>query len=386
VRVPFWRATFRYSFPSGTIVPERSSPSRVRSAAPNNGAPLTAPGRSEQPLPLRGKSSIQKAEGQWDHLGAKMAPFFHCHQQKLAACVILTVNRGPKWQAPTLRGAIVNGKNLIIIAAAMTALLPQASASFIRATGDACVSPSAASPFACSQSVEGATINAVFTAGTGTATVSANSQSAYGVLHSQAGASFTGSTTPELIYVNGAAGFSDEITISFAPFTGSTGYLLVGFTLDGTISNSGSLNAAAYVNAAVGSTIGQVPNFTSSAAGQFFFPETFSFVYGTPFGLYFNLGTVAGSFNPGPPGRIFPYTATASGSGDSDFEDTLVLTALDVVDSQGNPVSGVTFTSESGTQYSADGVVPEPSTPLLVGAGIVAIGVLRFRARKSKSA
>jgi hypothetical protein len=29
---------------------ERSSPSRVRFAAPNNGAPLTAPGRSNQLL------------------------------------------------------------------------------------------------------------------------------------------------------------------------------------------------------------------------------------------------------------------------------------------------------------------------------------------------
>ena len=31
-----------------SIILERSSPSRVRFAAPNNGAPLTAPGRSEE--------------------------------------------------------------------------------------------------------------------------------------------------------------------------------------------------------------------------------------------------------------------------------------------------------------------------------------------------
>ena len=42
--------TFRPAFPSSAIISERSSPSRVRSAAPNNGAPLTAPGRSEQHL------------------------------------------------------------------------------------------------------------------------------------------------------------------------------------------------------------------------------------------------------------------------------------------------------------------------------------------------
>ena len=41
------------------IISERSSPSRVRFAAPNNGAPLTAPGRSEQHLLARGKGSSE---------------------------------------------------------------------------------------------------------------------------------------------------------------------------------------------------------------------------------------------------------------------------------------------------------------------------------------
>ena len=39
---------FRPAFPSSAILSERSSPSRVRFAASNNGAPLTAPGRSGQ--------------------------------------------------------------------------------------------------------------------------------------------------------------------------------------------------------------------------------------------------------------------------------------------------------------------------------------------------
>jgi hypothetical protein len=39
---------FRPAFPSSAIISERSSPSRVRFAALNNGAPLTAPGRSGQ--------------------------------------------------------------------------------------------------------------------------------------------------------------------------------------------------------------------------------------------------------------------------------------------------------------------------------------------------
>jgi hypothetical protein len=46
---------FRPALPSSAIISERSSPSRVRFAAPNNGARVTAPGRSEQHLLIRGK-------------------------------------------------------------------------------------------------------------------------------------------------------------------------------------------------------------------------------------------------------------------------------------------------------------------------------------------
>ena len=52
---------FRPAFPSSAIILERSSPSRVRFAAPNNGAPLTAPGRSEQHLLIGGKGSLRPA-------------------------------------------------------------------------------------------------------------------------------------------------------------------------------------------------------------------------------------------------------------------------------------------------------------------------------------
>ena len=58
-----------------SILLERSSPSRVRCAAPNNGAPLTAPGRSEETRPPREKGSLQNPHDEWDHFGAKMAPF-----------------------------------------------------------------------------------------------------------------------------------------------------------------------------------------------------------------------------------------------------------------------------------------------------------------------
>ena len=68
--------TFRPAFPSSAIISERSSLSRVRFAAPNNGAPLTAPGRSGQRLLTRGKGSLQTAPLGGHYFAAKMVPFF----------------------------------------------------------------------------------------------------------------------------------------------------------------------------------------------------------------------------------------------------------------------------------------------------------------------
>jgi hypothetical protein len=66
----------RPAFPSRPIISERSSPSRVRFAAPNNDAPLTAPGGSEEHVLTRGKGSSLKGYSARGHFAAKMAPFF----------------------------------------------------------------------------------------------------------------------------------------------------------------------------------------------------------------------------------------------------------------------------------------------------------------------
>ena len=67
-------ANFRPAFPSSAIISERSSPSRVRCAAPNNGAPLTAPGRSDNTVWSRGKGSCRTAYSR-GHSPPKWYPF-----------------------------------------------------------------------------------------------------------------------------------------------------------------------------------------------------------------------------------------------------------------------------------------------------------------------
>src|ERR1022692_3443265 len=67
---------FRPAFPSSVIISERSSPSRVRCAAPNNGAPLTACGPFQNNTLRRGKGSLQTARLVGDHFAAILVPFF----------------------------------------------------------------------------------------------------------------------------------------------------------------------------------------------------------------------------------------------------------------------------------------------------------------------
>src|SRR5450755_70852 len=66
---------FRPAFPSSAIISERSSPSRVRCAAPNNGAPLTAPGRSDNTFWTEGKAHAERPIGQGATSPPKWYPF-----------------------------------------------------------------------------------------------------------------------------------------------------------------------------------------------------------------------------------------------------------------------------------------------------------------------
>jgi hypothetical protein len=69
-------ADFHGDLPGEGLISERSSPSRVRFAAPNNGAPLTAPGRSGQHFLEEGKAHSETAPLAGDHFAAILVPFF----------------------------------------------------------------------------------------------------------------------------------------------------------------------------------------------------------------------------------------------------------------------------------------------------------------------
>jgi len=81
---------------------------------------------------------------------------------------------------------------------------------------------------------------------------------------------------------------------------------------------------------------------------------------------------------------VFNLDQTADGSnlaGTSDFSSTATLADIEVVDQNGDYVTGWNVTSASGTVYTTMAAVPEPGT-LSVLFGIVPLAVSRWRRRK----
>jgi hypothetical protein len=166
--------------------------------------------------------------------------------------------------------------------------------------------------------------------------------------------------TPEADFVTANASFDDLLKISDPSLNGQAGLLYVSYALSGQISGS----AFAVVISAAGAQ-----EYHSSVDGTFALVAPISFVYGQAFDLSMQLSVSAGT----PTGFGVLNAETASGSGTANFFDTFVLTGLDPTDANGNPVTGATFSSQSGTTYSINGVVPEPTTllPLLLAFGAI---------------
>jgi hypothetical protein len=161
------------------------------------------------------------------------------------------------------------------------------------------------------------------------------------------------------------ASFDDSLTVLGT--TVGKGFLVVSLTVSGTISNSGAGGADAIIE------------FQNNAADQRAITTsgTTNLVLYIPFGFGapedFQESLVADVINYGGAAEMVPF----SYSGYANFADTVTLTDVEVTDSSGNPIPGVSIESESGTVYPLSALnavaTPESGTLVLVGFGLFAL-------------
>jgi hypothetical protein len=243
-----------------------------------------------------------------------------------------------------------------------------------------------------------ATDTATLSGGGSSLAFAATASGSYGQLHADVTSTVTAGATPTLARASAEASFEDILTVNFAPFTGEVGFFTIDYTLEGTTSETGIDTAFAQVGVDVDSFLTESyrsPYYTGSPNSIVDIPMTFTFIYGQPFGLEFDLTADTGTITQAVSGTGYTtnYLANVTGTGSAHFGDTLVLSGLTILNpADGSVVSGAQITSGSGTQYGPNGVVvsPEPSSDSLLVAGLcvflLPVAVVRSRARTRKGA
>jgi PEP-CTERM motif-containing protein len=225
--------------------------------------------------------------------------------------------------------------------------------------------------------------------GGGTFTGSANGTANYGSIGASANGQFTGFTGPSIFHVAAGFGlFDDMLTISSPNHTtGTLGTAQFAFTISGSMSTSGSnatydTNVDALLRAVIAGTPENIfhANIYPTSATLFA-------CSGNTAGLTVVAGSVSGSATCSNAGTVtFKYgvpfeiqagllvQAAPSSLGDATGSMTGALTGISV-----SGESNFSVTGASGTPYP----VPEPSTALLLAAGITG---LVFRYRRTRGA
>lgn len=172
----------------------------------------------------------------------------------------------------------------------------------------------------------------------------------------------------------------DNLTItSTSQPAGSVGYLVVSMEINGSTTVSGLGSAGILWQDSVGTAplafapaancpISPQPGACYFSGNANLTMNPIPFHFGDPFLVDFNLG--AGT-----------YPNSAQLTGTADYSHTASVTGMHVLDASLSPISNPVFASAAGVRYSVNGVVPEPTSLVLIGAGLLAIGAFRYRKR-----
>jgi hypothetical protein len=204
----------------------------------------------------------------------------------------------------------------------------------------------------------------------------------FGIMHIGASVNIS-NLVDDQAFALGFDSVQDHLTIDSPSMHGQIGHLVVKYYIAGTISNSGGVaNAFLQVVTRVSNPGSASQNSVeddnaSVAPSTHTVPMVFNFIYGNPFDLYFSMQATAGTMIDQNGLGYQLQNRTGSGTGTVDFIDTWVLNGLGTLDSQDNPVMDSTFTADSATPYTQDGVVPEPATLVLSGAAMLALAFIR---------
>jgi|SRR5262245_5193969 len=226
----------------------------------------------------------------------------------------------------------------------------------------------------------------------------AKAQAQYGTLRAVVSGTFSNLTPNAPTSIRTAfadAAISDLLTIT-APGQTGTGMLAVSLLLEGAgFQRTPGSGAFAFAAVSAGQNPGPFDNPGVKFDSILDVPSsplvaTVPFTWGQPFylGLIFGVGAGTpvscalcahgGDSNPTP-------STVPNGSATADFFNTLLLVGLVPTDNDtpGNPVMNANYSAASGAVYSINGIVsqpvPEPTSLLLLGAGLVGAGVRRYR-------
>ena len=178
--------------------------------------------------------------------------------------------------------------------------------------------------------------------------------------------------SPDLLAVHGNAGWSDSFT-----YTGlqGTGYKVnYYFALEGTA--TGDVEAG--LNFSTSDPGGLPYNPRTNQGSALWITPFYQVDWGAPF-------DVSADFYGGMTTYVSQKPDGSSYSATGNYADTLTLAGMEVVDANGNPVTGWSMTSASGTLYPLAPPTPEPGALALFGS-LVSLGTLggvrRLRRRR----